>query len=130
MPPTKPQQILFILAHAVIGWGLCGAVMGIGIAVTTLGNALIIHAIAAPVIFAIISVIYFKKFNYTSPLKTALIFVSVVILIDFFLVALVINKSMAMFKSLIGTWIPFLLIFAVTYLTGLLINYHNKKGVA
>jgi hypothetical protein len=51
-------------------------------------------------------------------LQTALIFVGFVITVDFLLVALVINHSLAMFASLLGTWIPFALIFASTYLTG------------
>jgi hypothetical protein len=38
--------------------------------------------------------------------------------IDFFLVALIIQKSLAMFSSLIGTWIPFTLIFISTYIIG------------
>jgi len=63
--------------------------------------------------------VYFEKFNYTTPLQTAIIFVVFVITVDFFLVALVINKSLDMFSSLLGTWIPFALIFTSTYLTGL-----------
>ena len=38
----------------------------------------------------------------------------------FFVVALLINRSFEMFASLLGTWIPFALIFLSTYLTGLL----------
>jgi hypothetical protein len=42
----------------------------------------------------------------------------VVIFMDLFLVALFIEKSFAMFTSLLGTWIPFGLIFTATYITG------------
>lgn len=91
-------------------------------AVTTLDNALIIHAISAPIIFTIVSVIYFKTFNYTTPLLTAITFVTVVVLMDFFVVALLINQSFDMFFSPIGTWIPFALIFISTYLTGFYIK--------
>jgi len=42
----------------------------------------------------------------------------IVMAIDFFLVALVVNGSLDMFRSLLGTWIPFALIFLSTYLTG------------
>ena len=52
-------------------------------------------------------------------LQTAIIFVGFVITLDFFVVALVINQSLEMFASLLGTWIPFALIFTSTYLTGL-----------
>jgi len=115
------KKIMIILAFAFIGWMLCAATMGIGVSATSLNNALIIHAIAAPIFFAGVSLVYFRKFNYTAPLQTALIFVAFVIAMDFFLVAMVINRSFDMFTSLLGTWIPFALIFMSTYLTGLFV---------
>ena len=114
----SPSRILIILIHAFIGWTLCAATMGIGMAVTSVNNALIIHAIAAPIFFAIVSLVYFRKFNFTTPLQTAAIFIAFVIAMDFFVVAMLINRSFEMFASLLGTWIPFALIFASTYLTG------------
>ena len=112
------KRILTILVHAFIGWAFCTATMVIGMATMTLESALIVHAIGAPIFFAIISLVYFKKFNYTRPLQTALVFVSFVIVVDFFIVALMINRSLEMFTSPLGTWIPFALIFASTYVTG------------
>jgi uncharacterized integral membrane protein len=104
--------------------------MGIGMATTSLSNTLIIHAIGAPIFFAIVSLVYFSKFNYTSPLQTALIFVGFVIVLDFFVVALLINRSMAMFASWLGTWIPFALIFLSTYVTGLYMAKSSKRTTA
>ena len=112
------RKIITVLVHAFVGWALCAATMGIGMSTTTLENALIIHAIAAPIFFMLVSLVYFKIYNYTTPLQTAIIFVAFVILMDFFVVALLINRSLDMFASLLGTWIPFALIFASTYLTG------------
>lgn len=114
------RKILIILAHAFVGWALCTATMVIGMATMSLESALIVHAIGAPIFFTAISLIYFNKFNFTTPLQTALIFVSFVIVVDFFVVALMINQSLEMFASLLGTWIPFALIFTSTYVTGLL----------
>jgi len=88
-------------------------------AATSEKNAVIIHAIAAPLVFAAISLVYFRNFNYTAPLHTALLFVSFVVFMDVFLVALLILGSFEMFASILGTWIPFALIFLSTYLTGL-----------
>jgi hypothetical protein len=121
---TKKLITLFI--HAFFGWALCAATMGIGMSVTSLENTLLIHAIGAPIFFAIVSLVYFTRFNYTAPLQTAIIFVSFVIIVDFFLVALVINRSLEMFGSLLGTWIPFALIFTSTFLTGLLLERNPK----
>lgn len=112
------KKLLVIFLHAFVGWLLCAATMGIGMAVTSLETTLIIHAIAAPIFFFLVSLNYFRKFNYTTPLRTAVIFVSFVILVDFFVVALLINKNLDMFSSILGTWIPFALIFLSTYLTG------------
>jgi hypothetical protein len=113
------RKLVIIFIHAFIGWALCAATMGIGLATLTIEKTLIVHAVGAPVFFAVVSLIYFRKFNYTTPLQTALIFDGFVIAVDFFVVALLINRSMDMFASLLGTWIPFALIFASTYLTGL-----------
>jgi hypothetical protein len=121
------QKIITILVHAFIGWALCGATMGIGMATMTLENALIVHAIGAPIFFTIISLIYFQKFNYTTALQTAMIFVGFVIAVDFFVVALLINRSLEMFANLLGTWIPFALIFASTYLTGLIVQRSTER---
>jgi hypothetical protein len=122
MKNLKKGLIIFI--HSLILWGLCGAIMGIGMGITTTENAVIIHLIVAPIITVIISTIYFKKFTYTSPLQTGLIFVSFIIFMDAFLVAMIIMKNFEMFKSILGTWLPFCFIFLSTFLTG---KYHSYK---
>lgn len=108
-----------VLAFALIAQMLCWAIMVIGQMVTSLENTLIAHAIGAPIIAAVVSSVYYKKFNYTTPLQTAIVFVSIVIAMDVFVVALLIEKSFEMFTSPIGTWIPISSIFLATYLTGL-----------
>ena len=79
------KKIRIVLVHAFVGWALCAATMGVGMAVTTLNNALVIHAIAAPIFFGAVSLVFFCKFNYTTPLQTALSFLTFVIAMDFFL---------------------------------------------
>lgn len=122
-------KIMTLLAHAFVGWALCAASMGIGMSVTNLQTALIIHAVGAPIFFAAVSLIYFSRFHFIPPLQTALIFVGFVMVVDFFIVALLINRSIAMFESSLGTWIPFILIFGSTFLTGTIIlkNRRNTK---
>ncbi len=61
------KKTLIILAHAFIGWALCAAVMGIGMAVTSSTATLIVHAIAAPIFFWAVSSVYFSRFDYTTP---------------------------------------------------------------
>ena len=116
------MKTIIILIHAFIGWALCGLIMAIGMQLASIDTTLIIHAIGAPLIFGIISLIYFKKFAYTKSLQTGIIFVTFIILMDFFVVALLIEKNFEMFRSILGTWLPFALIFLSTYLTGLSLN--------
>jgi hypothetical protein len=115
------NKAVVILIHAFVGWAFCAAIMGIGMAVTSLQTTLILHAIGGPIGFIVISLFYFKKFGYTSPLQTAIWFIAFVVFMDIFIVALLIEKSFAMFRSVLGTWLPFSLIFLVTYFTGRLI---------
>ena len=116
------RKALIILGHAVVGWALCAATMGIGMMLFPLLTALIIHAIGAPIFFALVSWSYFSRFRFTTPAQTAALFVLVVVFLDFFLVAFVIQKSLAMFASILGTWVPFALIFASTYITGQMVG--------
>jgi hypothetical protein len=89
-------------------------------------NTLILHAIGVPIIFTALSLIYFRLFNYTSPLLTAVIFLCFAMGMDFFVVAMLIEKSTDMFTSLLGVWIPFGLIFTSTYLTGYLVMHRTR----
>ncbi len=123
----RATGVISVIIFGLIGQMGCWGLMIGGQAVTTLDNALIIHAVGAPFVFAFVSFIYFKKLNYTTPLTTAISFVIIVTMMDFFIVALLINKSFEMFLSPIGTWIPFALIFTSTYLTGSLTRSDLKR---
>ena len=124
------KKLIVLLLHAFAGWLLCAATMGIGMALTAMETALVIHAVAAPIFFAAISMVYYSKFNYTGPLATATIFVGFVVVVDFFVVGLLINRSLVMFASLLGTWIPFALIFTSTLLVGLQIKKQGSTSDA
>lgn len=123
----KVLGFIVLIIFGILGQMGCWGLMIGGQAVTTLDNALIIHAIGAPFVFAFVSFVYFKKFKYISPIITAIVFVAIVILMDFFIVSLVINQNFDMFLSPIGTWIPFVLIFTSTYLTGLFVKKSKEK---
>lgn len=125
------RRSLIVLAHAFVSWSLCTATMLFGMATMSLSKALIIHAVGAPIFSGLVSLFYYRRFNYTTPLQTAAIFVSFAILVDFFVIALLVNRSLEMFASLLGTWIPFALMFASTYLTGLFaVRSARERAVA
>ena len=102
--------------------------MMVGMAVAGVEVALVVHVIGAPIFAAAVSWNYFGRYGYTTPLQTAIVFVAFVIVVDFFLVALVIERSLEMFASPLGTWIPFALIFASTYLTGRVVEERHGSA--
>jgi hypothetical protein len=122
------SEFTITLMHAFTGWALCAATLFVGSSVTTQDNALIFYAIAAPIIFVGVSLVYFRKFNYTSPVQTAVLFSAYVIFMDLFVQALLIDHSLRMFSSLVGTWVPLVLIFLSTWLVGRLVTRSKKEN--
>ncbi|MHA2118236.1 MAG: hypothetical protein ACW98J_04890 [Candidatus Thorarchaeota archaeon] len=118
------RESLILIAHSIIIYFVCFAVMGAAMATSPIDTALVVHAAVAPFVSATFSYIYYKKFNYTSPLVTAIVIMATVILLDFFLTATIILSDYSMFYSLIGTWIPFGLIFTSAFLVG----YYMNRG--
>ena len=108
--------------HGILGWAVCGTVMLLLLNYTTIYMALIIHFLLVPFIFLVISNNYYHRFDYTSPMTTAIIFTLVVMSLDFFIVGMVIEKNLEMFESIMGTWLPFLFIFLTVWLRGLAIH--------
>jgi hypothetical protein len=116
--PRKLHKALVVSIHALVGWAYCGLLIGVGRQFLPMQATLIVHAIGAPIGFVVISQFYYRRFGYTSPWQTAIAFLGIVVALDLFLVAPVLEKSFAMFTSALGTWIPFALIFTATYFTG------------
>jgi hypothetical protein len=83
-----------------------------------LQNALLLHLFAAPLIFALVSFSYRRKAPSSEPVLVAAGFTAFVMAMDFILVAWVIQKSFAMFRSTMGTWMPFAMIFISSWMTG------------
>ena len=115
-----------IVAFAIVGWALCAAAIGIGFALMAERGALILHAIVAPIALAGLSWVYFTRFGYARPLTTALLFVAIVVALDVFVVAILIQRSLAMFARPLGTWAPLFLIFTSSWTAGIFVD-HTKR---
>jgi hypothetical protein len=116
MSSTQWQGFAVLLVYAVLGWAYCGLLIAISRRFIPLDQVLLLHAVAAPLGFALLAFDYSRRFAFTGPLTTAATFATVVFLLDLLIVALVFERSFAMFASLIGMWIPLASIFAVSWL--------------
>ena len=116
---SKLAKGAIVVGHALVGWAYCGAIIGIGRQFMSMQTTLVVHAVGAPVGFFLLSLLYFRRFAFTTPFQTALIFLAVVAGMDALVVAPFLEKSFAMFASPLGMWLPLALIFCTTHFTGI-----------
>lgn len=109
------RRPLLLLGFALVGWALCGATIGVGRQLLPMEQVLVVHAVAAPLIFGVLAYVHARHFAFLRPLPVAAVFVGVVILMDAGVVAPFLERSFAMFGSPLGTWIPFALIFLASW---------------
>lgn len=105
----RKSQITLI-AFALVGWLICGATIGIGRQVLSMQATLILHAILAPAAFWALAWRYSRWFPSVSAMRVGATMLGIVVALDAFLVAPLIERSYAMFGSWLGTWLPFALI--------------------
>ncbi len=109
---------LSVVAHALVGWAICGATVAVGREVISMQTTLVVHAVVAPLAFALLTWHHYTHHPGSSEKGTALVMVSIVVGLDAVLVAPLMERSYAMFRSVLGTWVPFASIFAASYLAG------------
>jgi menaquinone-dependent protoporphyrinogen oxidase len=107
-----------LFAYGVAGWAACAALMMGLLALTRAGTAVAVHAVAAPIIFALIAQRYFRVRGARAPFVVAGAFTAIIAALDLGLVAGIAQRSLAMPKSIVGFWLPLTLIFAVTWAIG------------
>jgi hypothetical protein len=102
----RAGRVAIIFAHTMIGWAYCGALIAIGRQLFSMQTTLVIHAIGAALGFVVISFVYFRKFCFTNPMQTAVLFLSIVVGLDLFLVAPVVERSFLNFKHTLDFALP------------------------
>jgi hypothetical protein len=95
-----------------------GSTIAVGRQLLSLQNTLIVHAIVAPVVFALLARHFFHRFPDASPFRTSLGLVGTVVGLDALIVAPLLEHSYAMFTSPLGTWIPFASMWLASFFVG------------
>ena len=112
---------VWLLGLGLVLWGACGAVIAVGRRVWTLQTTLRAHLIAAPILAFLVAAVHTRLAADLDPWLRALVLTGLVAFLDVAVVAPVFERSYAMFRSLIGTWIPFAAIFLASLAAGILI---------
>jgi len=106
------------LAHGIAGWAVCAAAMAGLLAIGNLRAALVVHAVLAPLVFVALAWHYFRARGARDPLPTAALWTAILVVLDLGIVAGAMQRSLAMFTSIWGTWLPFVLVFLAVWATG------------
>ena len=110
----------YLFGLGLVLWGGCGAVIAVGRRIWTLDTTLKIHLVAAPILAFVLSAVHgLLAPGFNSALR-ALAITALVVFLDAVVVAPIFERSFAMFRSLIGTWIPFAAIFLASLAAGIL----------
>jgi hypothetical protein len=126
LPTARPGSIVAqpggsivrLVTHATVGWAACAVLMAVLLRASSIGVALGVHAVAAPIIFVLVARHYFRERGALDSLSTAVPFLATVASLDAIVVAGLVQRSFDLFRSVSGTWIPLALIAAVTWATG------------
>jgi hypothetical protein len=112
---------VYLFALGLVLWGLCGAVIAIGRRIWPLDTALRVHLAAAPTIAFLVSAVHKLLAADFNPVLRAAVLTGMVVILDAVVVAPIFERSFAMFRSVIGTWLPFAAIFLASLAAGYLL---------
>jgi hypothetical protein len=112
---------LVLGAFGLILWGASGSVIALGRQIWPVDMTLGVHLVIAPVIAGAVTTAHKIVAPEFSPLLTAAALTGVVIALDALVVAPLFERSYAMFRNPLATWLPFAAIFLVSWATGALL---------
>ncbi|WP_224244382.1 flavodoxin domain-containing protein [Hyalangium gracile] len=118
----RAGSVARLLAHGVVGGALCASVMLGLLQVMSLTGARIVHVFAAPLIFTAIAWLYFRPRGAREPRQVALVWTVCVALLELLIVGGPTQGGLRMFASILGTWVPYVLIFFATWGTGAMMS--------
>ncbi len=105
----RPAVLLVLTATA--AWTACALTMAASTTLVSTDSALVIHALFTLVWFALAAGLYRRGHRWPGPNAIALTNLATVVVLDVAVAGLV-HRSLEMFDSVMGTWLPYALVFA------------------
>ena len=105
----------YLLGASFVLWGACGGVIAMGRRIWSLRTTLYVHLVLAPSFAYLLSTLHRLLFPGFDHLLRAGVMTAVVVVLDVLVVAPLFERSFAMFRSLLGTWIPVGAIFLASW---------------
>ncbi len=111
---------VYLIGLSLVLWGACGGVIAIGRRLWSLETTLRVHLIAAPIFAFLVAAVHRGLAPEFDPSLRAAAITIIVMLLDALVFAPFFERSYGMFRSVIGTWLPFVAIFAAAWAAGVL----------
>ena len=112
----------YLFGLGLVLWGLCGAVIAIGRRMWPLDTTLRVHLAVTPFIAFLVSAVHKVLATDFNMVARAAVLTGIVIVLDAAVVAPFFERSYTMFRSVIGTWLPFAAIFVASVAAGILVS--------
>jgi len=109
-----------LILLALVLWAACGGVIAIGRRVWTLQTTLVVHLFTAAA-FAFAAAAHKLLAPEFDVVGRAAAMTGLIVALDALVVAPLFERSYAMFRSALGTWIPFAAIFLASWAAGRLV---------
>jgi len=109
---------LVLTICAFVGWALRLIAIGVGADYTAYSLALLMQAVAVVVIFCGIGWLHAAASDRVTPPNAAMAMLGAVVGFDFFLIAILVNRDLAIYASPLATWVPYVLIGLSAWLGG------------
>ncbi len=124
------HKSLGLALHGLVGWAICGSTIAIGRQLVSMETTLLVHAVVAPLAFGLLTWHHLSAFPESSAGGIALTMTGMVIGLDALVVAPFFEGSYAMFRSVLGTWVPFASIAGASYLVARIAGSrrHDRAG--
>ena len=110
---------VYLVGLTLVLWGACGAVIALGRKLWSIEITLRVHLFAAPVLAFLVSAVHVRLAPDFDPALRAAVMTGLVIVLDGGVVAPIFERSYDMFRSAMGTWTPFVLIFIASLAAGM-----------
>lgn len=109
---------LVLTICAFVGWALRLMTIGLGADYTSYSLALLMQSVLVVVIFCGIGWLYAAASESVAPRNAAMAILGAVVGFDFFLIAILVNRDLAIYATPLATWVPYALIGLSTWLGG------------
>jgi hypothetical protein len=117
-PEAVAREVAAALLFAIAGWGVSAALFSLALWSGTLHTALAVHGVVVPAVFVLVALVYFGRPNALAPLPSAVLFATVVAVLEIGFGRFLPSRAYDAATSLLGTWLPVVFVLVATWLTG------------